>query len=149
MKKRFRVKTGTRLYEIPNHPEIRLFEPKMSYFLEMSMAITRLLHKYVPAEAIHVYSVDESFIDLSGTEKLWGEPARTVENIQAEILETLNLPLYGRHGTKHANVQTCTGSRSEENGICKVGHMRTCKQNYGRFPHFRKCGELVVRQKNH
>ena len=25
-------------------------------------------------------------------EKLWGEPARTVENIQAEILETLNLP---------------------------------------------------------
>lgn len=92
MKKRFRVKTGTRLFEIPNHSEIRLFEPKMAYFLEMSMAITRILHKYVPAEAIHVYSIDESFIDLTGTEKLWGDPVQTVKKIQAEILETLNLP---------------------------------------------------------
>ena len=59
MKKKFRIKTGNRLFEIPSHPEIRLFEPKMSYFLKMSMAITHILHNYVPAEAIHVYSVDE------------------------------------------------------------------------------------------
>lgn len=92
MKKRFRVKTGTRLYEIPNHPDIQLFEPKMDYFLEMSMAITRILHKFVPSEAIHVYSVDESFIDLTGTETLWGDPIQTVKIIQREIFETLNLP---------------------------------------------------------
>lgn len=92
MKKRFCVKTGTRLFEIPNHPDIRLFEPKMSFFIEMSMSITRILHKYVPTEAIHVYSVDESFIDLTGTEKLWGDPSDTIKEIQAEILETLNLP---------------------------------------------------------
>lgn len=92
MKKRFRVKTGTRLFEIPDHPDIRFFEPKMDYFLKMSMSITRNLHKYVPAEAIHVYSVDESFIDLSGTEKLWGDPVQTIKEIQAEILETLYLP---------------------------------------------------------
>ena len=92
MKKRFKIKTGNRLYEIPRHPEIRLFEPKMAYFLEISMAITRILHKYVPAESIHVYSVDESFIDLSGTERLWGDPAQTVREIQKEIYETLSLP---------------------------------------------------------
>ena len=46
----------------------------MAFFLEMSMSITRILHKYVPAEAIHVYSVDESYVDLSDTEKLWGNP---------------------------------------------------------------------------
>lgn len=92
MKKRFRIKTGNRLYEIPSHPEIRLFEPKMAYFLEMSMAITKILHKYVPAESIHIYSVDEAFIDLTGTEKLWGDPAQTVREIQKEIYETLSLP---------------------------------------------------------
>ena len=43
----------------------------------MSLAVTNILHKYVPAEAIHVYSVDETFIDLTGTQKLWGPPART------------------------------------------------------------------------
>ncbi|WP_313892451.1 DNA polymerase thumb domain-containing protein [Psychrobacillus sp.] len=91
MKKRFKVKTGTRLYEIPRHPEIRLFEPKMKYFLEMSMAVTDILHKFVPPEAVHVYSVDESFIDLTGTEKLWGPPERTVRIIQREIFDTLKL----------------------------------------------------------
>ena len=91
MKKRFRVKTGTRLFEIPNHPEIKIFEPKMQYFLEMSMAVTNILHKYVPPEAVHVYSVDESFIDLTGTEKLWGPPENTIKEIQKEILETLQL----------------------------------------------------------
>ncbi|MFZ0579235.1 MAG: UV damage repair protein UvrX [Psychrobacillus psychrotolerans] len=91
MKKRFRVKTGTRLYEIPNHPDIKIFEPKMQYFLDMSIAVTNILHKYVPPEAVHVYSVDESFIDLTGTEKLWGPPERTIKEIQKEILETLQL----------------------------------------------------------
>ncbi len=92
MKKRFLIKTGSRLYEIPKHPEIRLFNPKMSYFLDMSMAVTRILHRYVPTEAIHVYSVDESFIDLTGTEKLWGDPIETVKRIQQEIKDELNLP---------------------------------------------------------
>lgn len=93
MKKRFGVRSAvTRLYDIPSHPDIRLFEPKMEYFLEMSMAITKILHKYVPAESIYVYSVDESFIDLTGTERLWGNPAETVREIQKEIYETLSLP---------------------------------------------------------
>lgn len=92
MKKRFSIKTGSRLYEIPKHPEIRLFNPKMNYFLDMSMAVTHILHQYVPTEAIHVYSVDESFIDLTGTEKLWGNPVNTVKKIQKEIKGTLNLP---------------------------------------------------------
>lgn len=92
MKKRFGVKTATtRLHEIPSHPDIKLFEPKMQYFLEMSMAVTNILHKYVPPEAIHVYSVDENFIDLTGTEKLWGSPENTIKEIQKEILETLQL----------------------------------------------------------
>ncbi|MEK3955355.1 Y-family DNA polymerase [Psychrobacillus sp. FSL K6-1464] len=91
MKKRFRVKTGTRLFEIPNNPDIKIFEPKMQYFLEMSMAVTNILHKYVPPEAVHVYSVDESFIDLTGTEKLWGPPENTIKEIQKEILDTLQL----------------------------------------------------------
>ncbi|MEK3981656.1 UV damage repair protein UvrX [Psychrobacillus sp. FSL K6-2836] len=91
MKKRFGVKTGTRLFEIPNSPEIKLFEPMMGYFLNMSMAVTEILHKYVPAEAVHVYSIDESFIDLTGTEKLWGPPEETIIKIQREILDTLQL----------------------------------------------------------
>ena len=85
MKQRFQVKTGTRLYEIPKHPDIHLFEPKMEYFVRMSVEITKLLNSYVPKEAIHVYSIDESFVDLTGTEKLWGDPVETAHQIQDEL----------------------------------------------------------------
>ncbi|WP_354313526.1 hypothetical protein [Sporosarcina psychrophila] len=71
--------------------KLHLFE-MLFYILKMSMVITHILYKYIPAEAIHVYSVDESFIDLTGAEKLWGDPVQTIKDIQAEILETLNLP---------------------------------------------------------
>ena len=59
-------------FEIPNDPRIRIVEPKMATYLRVSMEITRLLHRYVPKEAIHVYSVDESFIKVDGTKHLWG-----------------------------------------------------------------------------
>ena len=92
MKERFRIKTGNRRYEIPKHPDIKLFEPKMSFFLEMSMAITRLIAQFVPREAIHVYSVDESFIDLTGTERLWGTPEETAKSIQQAIYDQFRIP---------------------------------------------------------
>ena len=92
MKKRFGIKTGSRYYEIPQHPDIRLFEPKMEFFVRMSMEITKLLNQYVPKEAIHVYSVDESFVDLTGTEKLWGPPEQTAKFIQQQIYDQFQIP---------------------------------------------------------
>lgn len=92
MKERFGVRTGTRLFEIPNHPDILLIEPKMKLYLEKSMAITELLGTYVPKESIHIYSVDESFIELTGTEKLWGSPELTMRRIQQKLLDSFKLP---------------------------------------------------------
>lgn len=91
MKERFKIKTGNRRYEIPKHPDIKLFEPKMSFFLQMSMTITKLIANYVPVDAIHVYSVDESFVDLTGTEKLWGSAEETAKEIQRAILDQFNI----------------------------------------------------------
>ena len=119
MKKRFKIKTGNRLFEIPRHPEIRLFEPKMEYFLEMSMAITKILHKYVPAEAIYVYSVDEAFIDLTGTERLWGDPAQTVREIQKEIYETLSLPSTAGMGPNMLMAKLCLDISGKKTGFAK------------------------------
>lgn len=91
MKQRFGIKTGNRLYEIPQHPSIHLFEPKMSFFLKMSMNITKLIAQFVPKEAIHVYSVDESFVDLNGTEKLWGSPEQAANLIQQSIYQQFKI----------------------------------------------------------
>ncbi|GAA3347280.1 DNA polymerase thumb domain-containing protein [Deinococcus persicinus] len=92
MKEKYKIKTGSRRFEIPKHPDIQLFEPKMSFFIQMSMTITKLIANYVPVDAIHVYSVDESFVDLTGTEKLWGSPEQAAREIQAAILDQYNVP---------------------------------------------------------
>jgi DNA polymerase V len=92
LKKEFGVRTGTRLFEIPDDPRILKIEPKMDFFLRVSMEITRLLGEYVPQKAIHVYSVDESFVDLSGTEKIWGTPKAIISHLQDDIIRQFSLP---------------------------------------------------------
>ena len=91
LKEKYGIKTGNRLFEIPDDPSIHLIEPKMGFFLDVSMEITRLLNRYVPKEAIHTYSVDESFIDLSGTERLWGPPEKIVRRIREDLMSQFDL----------------------------------------------------------
>lgn len=92
MKKEFGIKTGSRLFEVPDDPRIHIVEPKMATYLRVSAEITRLFHRYVPKEAIHVYSVDESFIKVDGTHSLWGDAYTIARKIQDELLRQFQLP---------------------------------------------------------
>lgn len=92
MKKRFGVKTGTRLFEIPNHPDIRIIQPQMELYVKISAEITRYLNQIVPMESIHVYSIDESFIDIKGTEQLWGDAWDIAKKIRSDLLRQFQVP---------------------------------------------------------
>lgn len=92
MKKEFGVKTGTRLFEIPDDPRIQLVEPKMQFYLEISMEITKLFNQYVPQEDIHVYSVDESFIDFTGIINQWDSAEEIAVDLQDSIMRQFGLP---------------------------------------------------------
>ncbi|MCU9613783.1 UV damage repair protein UvrX [Caldibacillus lycopersici] len=92
IKKEFGIKTGSRLFEVPNDPRIQVVEPKMATYLRVSTEITRMFHRYVPKEAIHVYSVDESFIKLDGTNQLWGDVYEIAEKIKDEMEREFQLP---------------------------------------------------------
>ena len=92
MKTRFGVKTGTRLFEIPNHPDIRIIQPQMELYVKISAEITRYLNQLVPMESIHVYSIDESFVDLKGTEILWGDAWTIARKIQRDLKRQFQVP---------------------------------------------------------
>src|SRR5690606_27948320 len=92
VKKEFGIKTGSRLFEVPSDPRIKIVEPKMATFLRVSTEITRLFHRYVPKEAIHVYSVDESFIKVDGTAQLWGDAYEIAQKIREELKREFQLP---------------------------------------------------------
>jgi len=92
MKQEFGIRTGNRLFEVPKDPRIRIVNARMSHYLDRSLAITRLLNRFVPFECIHPYSIDESFIQLDGTERLWGPVKEAAERIRSEIYKQFGLP---------------------------------------------------------
>ena len=64
----------------------------MSTYLRISTEISRLFNRYVPKNDIHTYSVDESFLKVNGTGRLWGDVWEVAEKIKDEIDREFQLP---------------------------------------------------------
>lgn len=74
--------------------------PRMSHYMEVSSKIYDIYLKYVAPEDIHVYSIDEVFIDATNYLKLYNLTARdfTMKLIR-EVLNTTGITATGGIGT--------------------------------------------------
>ncbi len=91
LKKKHGISNVSRFFELPDDPEIIIAPAHMADYLEVSVAITKLLYQYAPKEAIHPYSIDEVWITVDGLEKLFGTPWQIARRIKKDILETFGL----------------------------------------------------------
>lgn len=75
MKKIYNIKTGSRLFEIKDikDPDIIIAQAKMERYLETAKRIKDIFLSFVPPNSLHTYSVDESWLTMNGTERLWGD----------------------------------------------------------------------------
>ncbi|WP_051255046.1 Y-family DNA polymerase [Pontibacillus marinus] len=119
LKKDFNIRTGNRLFEIPDDPRIHLVSAQMRMYLQVSTEITRLFHRFVPKEAIHTYSVDESFLDVTGTEKLWGDAEEVARRIRKELLETFQLPCAIGIGPNMLMSKLCLDLEAKKYGVAE------------------------------
>ncbi|WP_102027120.1 DNA polymerase IV [Salirhabdus sp. Marseille-P4669] len=119
LKKDFGIRTGNRLYEIPNDPRIVIVTAQMKLYLEISVEITRLFNRYVPKESIHTYSVDESFLDVTGTERIWGSPHELAKMIQDEILESFQITSAVGIGPNMLMSKLCLDLEAKKKGIAE------------------------------
>ncbi len=62
--KKLGVKNRSRLFQIPPHIEYLTVKPHMKRYMQVSAEIYGTLLKYVAPEDVHVYSIDEYFIDI-------------------------------------------------------------------------------------
>lgn len=93
VKKEYGVKTGTRIYEIPRKANIQIVEPRMALYLEKNLEIIRIFQRYVTEEDLLVYSIDESFIDVTKSHKLFGSTHEIARKIQRDVWRELGLVL--------------------------------------------------------
>ncbi|MGR6115437.1 Y-family DNA polymerase [Aeribacillus composti] len=119
LKEDFGIQTGSRLFQIPNDPRIRLITPKMATYLRISAEITRLLNRYVPKENIHVYSVDECFITADGTERLWGDAHSLAEKIVEDLRNEFSLPCAVGIGPNILMAKLCLDLEAKKKGIAE------------------------------
>ena len=73
----FEAKQKIKEYELSHHTRI-LYEiavPRMAEYIRISSKIYEIYRKYVAEEDIHVYSIDECFIDITGYLHLYRESA--------------------------------------------------------------------------
>lgn len=119
LKKEFGVKTGSRKFEIPEDPRILIVEPRMQTYMRISLEITRVFHRYVPKEAIHTYSVDESFLEVDGAVKLWGDAETIARKIQDDIEREFQLPCAVGIGPNMLLAKLCLDLDAKKEGIAQ------------------------------
>lgn len=63
--KKLGVKNRCRLFEIPKNIEYIIAKPRMKLYMDKSAEIFSIYLRFISADDIHIYSVDECFIDLT------------------------------------------------------------------------------------
>ncbi|MBR2870427.1 MAG: DNA repair protein [Clostridia bacterium] len=59
------VSNRCRLFEIPKHLDVIIAKPRMRKYIEYAADIYEIYLKYLSPDSIHVYSIDECFIDAT------------------------------------------------------------------------------------
>lgn len=86
--KDYRIQTGEPIVDaLRKCPKLVLIKPNHTLYKKYSEAFMAVLRKYT--DVIEQFSIDEAFMDMTGTELLFGDPVTVANRIKDEIYETL------------------------------------------------------------
>jgi DNA polymerase-4 len=86
--KKYNIKTGESVPEaLRKCPDLTLVPPNYNLYQKSSKAFINILKEYGPT--VEQYSIDEAFMDMTGTESLFGEPEDIANEIRERIYKEL------------------------------------------------------------
>ena len=80
------IKSRTRLYEIPPWVKYKIVPPRMSLYIKKSKEVVDIYLNFVSEEDLHIYSIDECFLDVTYYLKMYQMSDR---DLAKKILETI------------------------------------------------------------
>ncbi len=87
------VPNRLRLHEMPKVKNLIIAKPRMRRYLEVSSAIAGIYLKHVAPEDLHIYSIDEAFLDLTEYLSYYKmDAAEVVAMIRRRILVSTGIP---------------------------------------------------------
>lgn len=91
--KKLGAKSRCRYFQLPKGKGIIMVSARMRTYLEFSQKIIKIFLKYVPLEDLHIYSIDESFLDVTETMHLFTDNVKELAKlIMNDILNDTFLP---------------------------------------------------------
>lgn len=86
--KKYKIQTGEPVVDaLRKCPTLVLAKPHHDVYLEYSKAFMKILRQY--SDMVEQCSVDEAFVDMTGTRRLFGEPVEAAHRIRNQIREEL------------------------------------------------------------
>lgn len=82
--KQMGIKNRCRLFEIPKNIDYLIAKPRMRTYIEYSANIYAIYLKYIDKNDIHVYSIDECFIDVTKYLKMYKKNATEIATMLIE-----------------------------------------------------------------
>ncbi|MFD1471014.1 Y-family DNA polymerase [Companilactobacillus mishanensis] len=86
-KKNYGVKLGTRKFEIRPDMDIQLVAPHMKDYIKLNYRVNQIFRQFTDDQHWYVYSVDESFIDVTHSHKLFGSNDEIAARIQDKVFK--------------------------------------------------------------
>lgn len=86
--KKYGIHTGESIPDAKRKcPDLILVPPNYDLYEKCSAAFMEILRQYSPE--VEQYSIDEAYIDMTGTKGLWGNPKEAAEQIRTQIKKEL------------------------------------------------------------
>ena len=87
------VRNRCRVFEIPKDLSYLVAPPRMARYIEVSAQIYGIYLRWLSKDDIHVYSIDEAFMDVTPYLALYGMDARELgEAIRRDVVERTGIP---------------------------------------------------------
>lgn len=117
------VRNRCRMGEVPKDRGIVVAKPRMARYLEASCEVVACLLEHVSADDVHVYSVDESFIEIGPYLSYYGlSPRAMAKRLQEAVAERLGYPATCGVGPNLfvAKVALDVLAKHDAEGICEL-----------------------------
>ena len=86
--KKYGIHTGEPLYKaLEKCPELKVVEPDYGLYVEASRHFVEMLRQFSPN--VEQYSIDEAWVDMTGTQRIFGDPRLAAEQMRRRIWEEL------------------------------------------------------------
>ncbi|AOZ91515.1 DNA polymerase IV [Paenibacillus crassostreae] len=116
--KSYGVTSAERLGEALNKcPDLVVMRPRMQHYIDISLMITQIYQGYT--DLVEIFSIDEQFLDVTGSLRMFGDPITIAQSIQRKVLQQTGVKVrIGISSNKVlSKIATDIWAKKNENGI--------------------------------